>query len=284
MTLAATACLLAVLTALACAIPGTFVVLKGQAMLIDGIGHAVLPGIAIGYLLTSDLDSPVLLATAAAGALVVALGTDALQRSPLVTADSALGLVFPALFAAGVILISTHMSHVHLDVHAVLVGDLNLAAFSNPNYCYIMAAVLGINALFLALTLPRLSATTFDADFCAARGVPTRVLHVIFMTVVACTATAAFHAAGAMLVIALMVFPTMTARLLTQRVPTLVLTACGVAAISAVVGFWVAYVLDAATSAAMTVTNAVVFVAVLIIYRLRQRTSSLPQRTTPVAQ
>ena len=87
-----------------------------------------------------------------------------------------------------------------------------------------------------------------------------------------------------MLVIALMVFPTMTARLLTQRVPTLVLTACGVAAISAVVGFWVAYVLDAATSAAMTVTNAVIFVAVLIIYRFRQRTSSLPQHTTPVAQ
>ena len=56
MTLAATACLLAVLTALACAIPGTFVVLKGQAMLIDGIGHAVLPGIAVGYLFTADLD------------------------------------------------------------------------------------------------------------------------------------------------------------------------------------------------------------------------------------
>ena len=132
MTLAATACLLAVLTAVACALPGTFVVLQGQAMLIDGIGHAVLPGIAVGYLLTSDIDSPLLLITAAAGALAVALGTRWLQRSALVTADAALGLIFPALFAAGVILISTRMSHVHIDVHAVLVGDVNLAAFSNP--------------------------------------------------------------------------------------------------------------------------------------------------------
>ena len=75
MTLAATACLLAVLTAVACALPGTFVVLQGQAMLIDGIGHAVLPGIAVGYLLTSDIDSPLLLITAAAGALDSLLGS-----------------------------------------------------------------------------------------------------------------------------------------------------------------------------------------------------------------
>ena len=91
------------------------------------------------------------------------------------------------------------------------------------------------------------------------------------MAVIACTATAAFHAAGAMLVIALMVFPTMTARLFTRRVPALVLVACGIAALSAVAGFWLAYWLDAATSAAMTVTNATLFFAALAAYRLRRR-------------
>ena len=271
MTLAATACLLAVLTAVACALPGTFVVLQGQAMLIDGIGHAVLPGIAVGYLLTSDIDSPLLLITAAAGALAVALGTRWLQRSALVTADAALGLIFPALFAAGVILISTRMSHVHIDVHAVLVGDVNLAAFSNPHYCYVMAAVLAANAIFFALSLPRLAAISFDAAFCTVRGVRSRAVQTMFMAVVACTATAAFHAAGAMLVIALMVFPTMTARLLTRRVPALVLAACGLAALSAVAGFWLAYWFDAATSAAMTVTNAALFCAALAAYRMRHR-------------
>ena len=91
------------------------------------------------------------------------------------------------------------------------------------------------------------------------------------MAVVACTATAAFHAAGAMLVIALMVFPTMTARLITRRVPALVLAACGIAALSAVAGFWLAYYLNAATSAAMTVTNAALFIAALAAYRVHQR-------------
>src|SRR5699024_9878817 len=87
MSLALSACILAITTALACAIPGVFVVLKRDSMLIDGIGHAVLPGIAVGYLFTSDIDSPWLLLTAALGGLAVALGTDWLGRSGIITND-----------------------------------------------------------------------------------------------------------------------------------------------------------------------------------------------------
>lgn len=99
MTLALSACLLAITTALACAIPGVFVVLKRDSMLIDGIGHAVLPGIAVGYMFTADLNSPWLLLTAALGGLMVALLTEWIGRSGLITNDAALGLIFPALFA-----------------------------------------------------------------------------------------------------------------------------------------------------------------------------------------
>ncbi len=265
MTLAASACLLALVTALACAVPGVFVVLKGDSMVIDGIGHAVLPGIAVGYLFTSDIDSPWLLVTAAGEGLAVALLTEWLRRTGWLAGDAALGLVFPTLFAAGVVLISTRFSNVHLDVHAVLVGDLNLVAFTNPGYVWVMAGILAINAAFVAATWPRLVASTFDPQLLPGRG-----LHTAFMACVACTATAAFQAAGAMLVIALMVFPAITARLLTHRVPTLMAVACCVAAVAAVAGFWVAYHLNAATSAAMTVANAVIFALVLAVFLARR--------------
>ncbi|AHI19074.1 MAG: metal ABC transporter permease [Corynebacterium casei] len=263
MTLALSACLLAITTALACAIPGVFVVLKRDSMLIDGIGHAVLPGIAVGYMFTADLNSPWLLLTAALGGLMVALLTEWIGRSGLITNDAALGLIFPALFAAGIILISTHLSHVHLDVHAVLVGDLNLVAFSNPGYSLVMLVVAIVNAAFILLCMPRLTTATFDSGFSRVAGIRTRGLHTIFIALVAATATAAFHAAGAMLVIALMVFPAICARLLSNRVPTMLAVACGVALCGAPIGFWLAYHANASTSAFMAVAYAGIFILIL---------------------
>lgn len=263
MTLALSACLLAITTALACAIPGVFVVLKRDSMLIDGIGHAVLPGIAVGYMFTADLNSPWLLLTAALGGLMVALLTEWIGRSGLITNDAALGLIFPALFAAGIILISTHLSHVHLDVHAVLVGDLNLVAFSNPGYSLVMLIVALVNAAFILLCMPRLTTATFDSGFSRVAGIRTRGLHTIFIALVAATATAAFHAAGAMLVIALMVFPAICARLLSNRVPTMLAVACGVALCGAPIGFWLAYHANASTSAFMAVAYAGIFILIL---------------------
>lgn len=262
MTLALSACLLAITTALACAIPGVFVVLKRDSMLIDGIGHAVLPGIAVGYMFTADLNSPWLLLTAALGGLMVALLTEWIGRSGLITNDAALGLIFPALFAAGIILISTHLSHVHLDVHAVLVGDLNLVAFSNPGYSLVMLIVALVNAAFIVLCMPRLTTATFDSGFSRVAGIRTRGLHTIFIALVAATSTAAFHAAGAMLVIALMVFPAICARLLSNRVPTMLAVACGVALCGAPIGFWLAYHANASTSAFMAVAYAGIFILI----------------------
>lgn len=263
MSLALSACLLAITTALACAIPGVFVVLKRDSMLIDGIGHAVLPGIAIGYLFTSDLNSPWLLLTAALGGLLVALLTEWISRSGLITNDAALGLIFPALFAAGIILISTRLSHVHLDVHAVLVGDLNLVAFSNPGYSVVMTIIAIINASFILLFLPQFTTATFDAGFSRVAGIRTRGLHTVLIALVAATATAAFHAAGAMLVIALMVFPAICARLLSNRVPTMLATACIIALCAAPIGFWLAYHANASTSAFMAVSYAGIFLVIL---------------------
>lgn len=272
--------LLAVVTALACALPGVFIVLRKNSMLVDAISHAILPGIIVGYFFTRDLDSPLLILGAALAGLVVVLGSEWLSRTGLLTGDAPQGLIFPALFSAGVILVTLNFANVHLDVHAVLVGDLNLAAFQHlqfdgvsigPGYLYVMLAVLAINALFITALYPHLKVMTFDAAFAAAIGVRTRMLGTTFMFLVSVTVTAAFHAVGAILVIALVVAPAATALLVTQRLRSMIILTLVFAGGGALAGFWIAYALDAATSAGMAVLYGVLFILVFLVSRARQR-------------
>ena len=178
------------------------------------------------------------------------------------TGDAPQSLIFPALFSVGVILITSHFSNVHLDTHAVLVGDLNLAAWNQltvggvqlgPVYLYIMLAVLALNVVAIGLVYPQLLASTFDGQFARSICVPVSMLSVAFMFLVSLTVTAAFNAVGAILVIALVVIPAAAAKQLATTVPRMILMAVLLAAVGAVAGFGVAYLLDAPTSATMTV-------------------------------
>lgn len=272
--------LLAVVTALACALPGAFVVLRKSSMLVDGISHAVLPGIVVGYFFTRNLDSPLLILGAALAGLLVVLGSEWLTRTGLLTGDAPQGLVFPALFSVGVILVSLNFGNVHLDTHAVLVGDLNLAAFHHltvggvsigPAYLYVMLGVLAVNVTFLAAYYPKLKLTTFDPQFAASVGIHARLVNTAFMFIVSLTVTAAFNAAGAILVIALMIVPPATAFLLSRRLPIMLAWTAVIAVGGALAGFGLAYVMDAATSAGMAVFYGLLFVGVLMTTRVAQR-------------
>jgi len=272
--------LLAVVTALACALPGVFVVLRRSSMLVDAIGHAVLPGIVVGYFFTRDLDSPLLIIGAALAGLVVVLGSEWLTRTGLITGDAPQGLIFPALFSAGVILVTLNFANVHLDTHAVLVGDLNLAAWEQlivngtsigPAYLYVMLGVLALNIIFLGVFHTKLKVTTFDAQFATSIGIRAGRVNAAFMFLVSLTVTAAFNATGAILVIALMIVPPATAYLLSQSLPAMITLTAVIAVAGALAGFWTAYVLDAATSAGMAVFYGLVFVIVLAATRIGQR-------------
>ncbi|MHA2788146.1 metal ABC transporter permease [Corynebacterium sp. S7] len=279
--------LLTVVTALACALPGVFVVLRKNSMLVDAIGHAAFPGIVVGYAITENLDSPVLIIGAALAGLLVVWGAEWLYGTGLVTRDSSQGLLFPALFALGVILVSSQFSDVHLDTHLVLVGDLNLAAFDRviiggydfgPSYMYVMASVLLLNAVFLKLTMRQMVATTFDPEFAAVSGIPTRMLSATFMFLVAVTVTAAFNAAGALLVLALIVAPSASASLLVRRISHFIWVTLGIALLGAIVGFLIAYSFDLATSSTLAVFYALVFIGILLGTKFLQKRRAKTQK------
>ena len=284
--------LLAVVTALACALPGAFVVLRRNSMLVEGIAHAVLPGIVVGYAFTLDLNSPWLIFGAALAGLLVVLSNEWLIRTGLIAGDAPQGLVFPALFAAGVILITLDFNHVHLHTHVVLVGDLNLAAFHQfivngvsigPQYLYVMLAVLAVNVAFIAIFYPKLKVTTFDDQFATVLGMRTRLLNTAFMFLVSVTVVTAFHAAGAILVISLVAVPAATAHLISRRLSVMLVLTALFAVVGALGGFWIAYALNAATSASMAVFYGLLFIAIAFIDKLairvrryRRRSVSLP--------
>lgn len=280
MSFALGAALLAVVTALTCALPGVFVVLRRNSMLVDGISHAVFPGIVVGYWLTNDLNSPWLILGAALAGLLVTVGSEWLSRTGLLSGDAPQGLIFPALFAVGVLLVSSRFTNVHLDTHVVLVGDLNLASFEHliiggydfgPTYLYLMLVMLAINIIFLAINYRALKVSTFDPEFAEISGIRTRRLGFGLMFLVAVTVTAAFNAAGAVLVIALVIVPAATAFLFCERLIPLITWTLVIAAVGALAGFQLAYVLDAATSAAMAVFYGLIFAVVLVGTRLRTR-------------
>ena len=119
--------LIAIMTASACALPGVFLVLRRMTLMSDAISHAILPGIVLAFFLTHSLSSPLLILAAAATGVLTVVFVELLQKTKLVKEDAAIGLKFPALFSIGVILISRFSSNIHLDIDAVLLGELAYA-------------------------------------------------------------------------------------------------------------------------------------------------------------
>lgn len=279
--------LIAMVVAAACALPGVFLVLRKMSMMSDAISHAILPGIVIGFFVTSDLGSPLLIAGAAlTGVLTVAL-VELISSTRLIKEDAAIGIVFPALFSIGVILIARFASDVHLDVDAVLLGELAFAPFDRlilggrdvgPRSLYLMSGVLLVNVLFIVVFFKELKVATFDAGLAAALGLMPALLHYLLMGLVSVTAVGAFDAVGSILVVALMVGPPSAAYLLTDRLSIMLVLSALIGAICAVAGYWFAHVLDASIGGAMaTMVGVAFFVTWLMapekgyVARLRRR-------------
>ncbi len=260
--------LIAVVTAAACALPGVFLVLRRVAMLSDAISHAILPGIVLAFFVTENLGSPLLLVAAAATGVGTVAAIEALRRTGRVKEDAAIGIVFPTLFAAGVVLISRIASGVHLDVDAVLLGELAFAPFNRlvvggadlgAVALWTMGAVLAVELAGLALFYKELQLSTFDAGLAAALGLAPAAVHYGLMTVVSLAAVGAFDAVGSVLVVALMVAPPAAAYLLTDRLPVMLALSVGIAAGSALAGYWAARGLDTTIAGAMAVAAGLAF-------------------------
>ncbi|WP_248724714.1 metal ABC transporter permease [Seonamhaeicola sp. ML3] len=265
--------LIGCLAAIACAIPGTFLVLRKMAMISDAISHSILPGIVIGFFITQDLNSPLLILLAAITGIITVILVEYIQKTGLVKEDTAIGLVFPALFSIGVIMIAKNANDVHLDVDAVLLGELTFAPFDRfmvsgidlgPKSLWVIGSILMVTVGLLFAFFKELKVSTFDAGLAASLGFSPAIMHYGLMSISSVTTVGAFDAVGAILVVALMIAPAATAYLLTNNLKRMLLYAIGFGVFSAISGYWVAHWLDASISGSITTVLGLIFLMVYL--------------------
>ncbi len=266
--------LIAVVVAVACALPGTFLVLRRLALVSDAISHSILLGIVLGFFVVGNVNSPLLLVGAALVGVLTVVLVGVLERTGLVREDAAIGLVFPALFSIGVILIARYADDVHLDVDAVLLGELAFAPFDRlvfwgwdwgPTSLVVMSAILALNVAAILVFWKELKLSTFDPALAVALGFTPALVQYGLMSLVSLTAVGAFDAVGSILVVALMIAPPATAYLLTDSLARLLGLAALIGAASALSGYWLAYLLDASIAGAMATMTGVFFVSAWLL-------------------
>jgi len=257
-----------VLVASACALLGSFLILRRMAMMADAISHAILPGLVAGYFIARGPDLLAGFLGAVLAAVVTVSLVELLQNTGRVGGESAIGIVFPAMFALGTFLVSKYFANVHLDTDAVLYGNIEFAAFDllyvgganlGPQSLWIMGGLCVLNAAFVGMFYKELKLATFDAGLAAALGFSPVVLHYALMTVVSITTVGAFTAVGAILVVALMIVPAATAYLLTDRLPRMILLAVLIGALSAVAGYVFAIAFDVSVAGSIATMTGVCF-------------------------
>jgi len=251
---------------------GVFLVLRKNSMLSDAISHSIVFGIIIVWLLTHQQSGPVQLIGAALTGLLTVFLTELLASSRKVKDDAAIGLVFPALFSIGVLLINVYARDVHIDAHTVLLGEIGfiwlktmtILGYELPQALVWMAVVTLANAAFVLLFFKELKLTTFDPGLARALGFAPTVLFYGLLMLTSTTAVAAFDAVGAILFIAFVIVPPSAAYLLTDRLGVMIVIGIAIAIASSVIGYHAAVALDVSIGGMMAVTTGVFLMAAFL--------------------
>jgi manganese/zinc/iron transport system permease protein len=242
------------LAAMACALPGNFLLLRRQALIGDAISHVVLPGIVAAFLLTGAITSLAMLGGAALAAVIAVLLIELVRRVGRIEPGAAMGVIFTAMFAGGVLLLElSDTSGVHLDVEHALYGNLESliwldatggASLTDPAALALLppelgrlAVALGVLSVLGLLFWRPLVMATLDAGFARSMGVPVWAVDFGLVLIAAVAAVAAFDAVGSIIVIAMFICPPAAARLLTRTLAGQVWASLGLAALSAILGY-----------------------------------------------
>ena len=246
--------LIGILAAIACALPGNFLVLRKQALIGDAISHVVLPGIVLAFLVTQALDAWAMLLGAGAAALFAVVMIDVIKRVSGIEMGAIMGVVFTTLFALGVLLLEqSSASSVHLDVEHALMGNLEsliwleargwaslldpVALAGLPPELPRLALTLALIIVLLILFWRPLTLSTFDEGYAESLGLPVRAISLGLVMVSALAAVTAFDAVGSIIVIAMFICPAAAARLMTDRLRSQIWWSVGFATLSASLGY-----------------------------------------------
>ena len=258
--------LAAVMVGIVCAVLGVFVVLRGMAFFGDALAHAILPGVAVGYLIGGGAREPLFWWGLLTG-VFAAIGIGTISRSTRIKEDTAIGIIFAGMFALGIALISSVRSYT-ADLAHFLFGDV--LGVRPPDL--LLTAAFGAAILLIVFFLYKeLVVLSFDPVLAATLRLPTRLLDYLLMVLLAIAIVVSLQTVGVALMVAMLVTPAATASLLSRRLPVMMALAALFAALSGVIGLYLSYYLNVASGAAIVLTCTAFFGVVWIITGFQRR-------------
>jgi ABC-type Mn2+/Zn2+ transport system permease subunit len=244
-----------ILVGVICGVTGTFVTLRGLAFMGDALSHAIFPGVVIAYLLGGNFLIGALIA-----AVIVSLCIGMISQSTRLTNDTAIGVLFAGAFALGIALISSQRTYVR-DLSSFLLGSiLGVSKGDLWLTAGIGVLVLGVIAIFRR----ELTTVAFDRTFAQATGLNLWAFDQLFLILLSLAIVISLQTVGNILVLAMLVTPPATARLLTDKLKVMVFLSATIGAVSGVIGLYVSYHLSIASGASVVLTATVLFALVFL--------------------
>lgn len=237
-----------------CGIIGSFIILRGMALMGDAISHAVLPGVAISYMLGINYFYG-----AVAFGILTAIGIGVVSQNSRIKNDSSIGIVFTAFFSLGIILIA--QAQTATDLTQILFGNV----LSIRNSDMIMTLITsGIIIFAVTAFYKELLVSTFDETMAAAYGLPTKLIHYGIMVLLTLATVASLQTVGVVLVVAMLITPAATAYLLTNRFWVMLIFSSFFGALSSVIGLYISFKHNLSSGAVIVLTATALFILVFI--------------------
>ncbi|MBN2002602.1 MAG: metal ABC transporter permease [Anaerolineae bacterium] len=257
--------LAAVMVGVVCAVVGTYIVLRGMAFFGDALAHAILPGVAMGYLAGGG-ERTILFWWALGAAVLTSLGIGAISKHTEVKEDTATGIIFAGAFALGIALISTVDSYT-VDLTHFLFGDVLGVSPKD----LLLTGIFGGGVLLTVVAFYKeFLVLSFDPILAATLRLSSRFFESLLLVLIAITIVVALQTVGVALMVAMLVTPAATAFLLSRRLPVMMGLAAGIAAFSGVAGIYLSYYYSIASGAAIVLTCTAIFGVVWLVRTLRR--------------
>jgi manganese/iron transport system permease protein len=257
--------LAATLVGVVCAVVGTYVVLRGMAFLGDALAHAILPGVAAGYLVSGGVRAP-LFWWALVTSVITSIGIGAISRSAKIKADTAIGILFAGMFALGIALISTVRAYT-VDLTHFLFG--NILGVREVDLWLMFVFGSGIILIILALYKEFL-VLSFDPILARTLRLPDKLLDYLLIVLTGLAIVVSLQAVGVALMVAMLVTPAATASLVTRRLPVLMVIAACLSALAGLVGLYLSFYFNIASGAAIVLTCTAFFLLTWVTQMIRR--------------
>lgn len=244
----------AVIVGIVCATVGTYVVLRGMAFFGDALAHAILPGVAMGYLVSGGARD-ILFWWALLAALVSAFAIGAISRLTKIREDTAIGIIFSGMFALGIAMISTVRNY-SIDLSHFLFGDVLGVSATD---LWLTGIFGGAIILVILAFYKEFMVASFDPILAATLRLPVRFLDYLLMVLIAITVVVSLQTVGVALMVAMLITPAAAASLMTHRLPVMMALSAVIAAVSGVLGLYVSYYASVASGAAIVLCATVIF-------------------------